>query len=193
MLVLLVRREIATEMAEEALRRRRGLNTAEPTGPGLAGIVVGERGLSNLKRKAKQRPAHKINNQPRGRSPSNNHSTIFFLRRELYESTHVHFIIPSPWPPSRKKLKRSVRCIRPSAERSGGDVSTPLFGSESAEQHHGELLGARADVILHRLYPEQSGHSYQIQKCRPDFSEGLGGSLCSLCCWREGCDNLRKG
>jgi hypothetical protein len=72
-------------------------------------------------------------------------------------------------------------------------VSTPLFGSESAEQHHGELLGARADMILNRLYPEQPGHSDQIQKCCPDISEGLGGSLCSLCCWREGCDNLREG
>ena len=41
MLVLLVRREIATEMAEKALRRSRGLNTAEPTRPGLAGIVAG--------------------------------------------------------------------------------------------------------------------------------------------------------
>jgi len=73
------------------------------------------------------------------------------------------------------------------------DVSTPLFGSESAKQHHGELLGGRADMIINRLHAEQPGHSDQIQKCCPDFSEGLGGSLGSLCCWREGCDNLREG
>jgi hypothetical protein len=70
------------------------------------------------------------------------------------------------------------------------DVSTPLFGSESAEQHHGQPLGARADVILDRLHPEQPGYPDQIQKCCPDFPEGFGGSLCSLRCWREGRDNL---
>jgi hypothetical protein len=48
MLVLLVRREIATEMAEKALRRRRDVNTAEPTWPGLAGIVAGGTGTFPL-------------------------------------------------------------------------------------------------------------------------------------------------
>jgi hypothetical protein len=186
-LVLLVRREIATEMAEKALRRGRDVNTAEPTWPG-AGVALqgslreGREPSSPLSESQSSDPPTKSTINLEGdHLQTNNHSAIPFLRYELYESTHVHFIIPSPWPPLRRKLlKRLVRCILPSAARSGGMLQ-PRYSVQSLQSSIMESFYEQALILFLIDYTLNNPDTLTKYKNAAQISQKVLEAVSALC------------